>query len=166
MPNGGARWGRWRWRIAGLALWLTACAGAFGNVEPPEVSLAGLAFDQPGLFEQRLRLDVRLRNPNDFNLDVERLLFDLDVNDQPLGKGWTTDSFEVPAFGDTVVPVTIIVPTSDLIERVMELGMTQRLDYRIMGEVQLSNRAFGTVPFDRDGNFALPKMPSLAPPRT
>ena len=58
-------------------LLLGGCASLFGDVEPPEVSLAGLAFDQPGLFEQRLRLDVRLRNPNDFQLDVERLLFDL-----------------------------------------------------------------------------------------
>jgi Late embryogenesis abundant protein len=93
-----------------------------GDVEPPEVSLAGLAFDQPGLFEQRLRLDVRLRHPNDFALNVERLLFDLVVNDQQLGKGWITASFDVPAFGDAVVPVLMVVPTSDLIERIMELA--------------------------------------------
>lgn len=68
-------------------LWLAGCASVFGDVEPPEVSLAGRAFDQPGLFEQRLRLEVRLRNPNDFPLDVERLLFDLEVNDRELGRG-------------------------------------------------------------------------------
>jgi LEA14-like dessication related protein len=147
-------------------LWLGGCAGTFGDVEPPEVSLAGLAFDQPGLFEQRLRLDVRLRNPNDFQLDVERLLFDLEVNDRELGKGWTTESFDVPAFGEAVVPVTIVVPTSDLIERIIELGTTQRLDYRLRGEARLSDRAFGAVPFEQDGNFALPRMPVAAPPRT
>jgi LEA14-like dessication related protein len=147
-------------------LWLAGCAGAFSHVEPPEVSLAGLAFDQPGLFEQRLRLDVRLRNPNDFALDVERLLFDLEVNDKQLGKGWTTASFDVPAFGEAVVPVLLVVPTSDLIERVMELATTQRLDYRLKGEAKLSNATFGTVPFDQEGNFALPRVPSPTPPRT
>jgi LEA14-like dessication related protein len=149
----------------GLML-LAGCASAFSDVEPPEVSLAGLALEQPGLFEQRLRLDVRLRNPNDFALDVERLLFDLEVNDQPLGKGWTTAGFDVPAFGEAVVPVSIVVPTSGLIERMVELGTTQRLDYRLKGEATLSNAVFGKVPFEQDGNFALPKMPFIPPPRT
>jgi LEA14-like dessication related protein len=144
---------------------LGGCASVFGDVEPPEVSLAGLAFDQPGLFEQRLRLDVRLRNPNDFQLDVERLLFDLEVNDRELGKGWTTASFDVPAFGEAVVPITIVVPTSDLIQRIIELGTTQRLDYRLKGEATLTNATLRTVPFEQDGNFALPKIPVLAPPR-
>ena len=149
-----------------LGLWLAGCAATFGDVEPPEVTLAGLAFDQPGLFEQRLRLDVRLRNPNDFQLDVERLLFDLEVNDRELGRGWTTQGFDVPAFGEAVVPVTIVVPTSDLIRRIIELGATQRLDYRLAGDARLRDRTFGTLPFEQVGNFALPRMPMVAPSRT
>jgi LEA14-like dessication related protein len=145
---------------------LAGCASAFGDVEPPEVTLAGLAFDQPGLFEQRLRLDVRLRNPNDFQLDVERLLFDLEINDRELGRGWTTAGFDVPAFGEAVVPVTIVVPTSDLIQGIIDLGATQRLDYSLSGEAKLRDRAFGTVPFKQDGNFALPRMPRAAPSRS
>jgi LEA14-like dessication related protein len=155
-----------RWWILGCGWWLAACASAFSDVEPPEVTLAGLGFDRPGLFEQRLRLDVRLRNPNDFALDVERVLFDLDVNGQGLGKAWTTDSFDVPAFGEAVVPVTVVVPTSDLIERIMDFSMNQRLDYRLKGEVKLNNLAFGTLPFEQDGNFALPKLPAPARPGT
>ena len=146
-------------------LLLAGCASVFGAIEPPEVTLAGLAFDQPGLFEQRLRLDVRLRNPNDFQLEVERLLFDLEVNDRRLGRGWTTAGFDVPAFGEAVVPVTIVVPTSDLIQGIIALGATQRLDYRLSGEAQLRDRSFGTVPFEQDGNFALPPMPRATPPR-
>ena len=146
-------------------LLLGGCASLFGDVEPPEVSLAGLAFDQPGLFEQRLRLDVRLRNPNDSQRDGERLLFDLEVNDGELGRGWTTSSFDVPAFGEAVVPVTIVVPTSDLIQRIIELGTTQRLDYRLKGEAKLTNAALRTVPFEQDGNFALPRVQVIAPPR-
>ena len=155
-----------RWGVLCLGLCVVGCAGLFSDIEPPEVSLAGMAFDQPGLFEQRLRLDVRLRNPNDFPLDVERLLFDLEVNDRDLGKGWTTAPFDVPAFGEAVVPVTIVVPTSDLIQRIIELGTTWRLDYRLSGEAKLGNRTFGTVPFEQDGNFALPKVPAPRPPRT
>jgi hypothetical protein len=59
----------------------------------------------------------------------------------------------------------MVVPTSDLIEQIMAFSMTQRLDYRLKGEAKLSNTTFGTVPFDQDGNFALPRLPSPAPPR-
>jgi hypothetical protein len=86
-------------------------------------------------------------------------------NDRELGRGWTTASFDVPAFGEAGVPVTIVVPTSDLIQRIIELGTTQRLDYRLKGEAKLTDATFGTVPFEQDGNFALPKIPALAPPR-
>jgi LEA14-like dessication related protein len=146
-------------------LLLAGCASVLGGVEPPEVSLAGLAFEQPGLFEQRLRLEVRLRNPNDFQLDVERLLFDLEVNDRELGRGWTTAGFDVPAFGEAVVPVTIVVPMSDLIQGIIELGAIQRLDYRLSGEAKLRDRAFGIVPFEQAGNFALPQMTRIEPRR-
>jgi LEA14-like dessication related protein len=146
-------------------LLLASCASVFGDIEPPEVSLAGLAFDQPGLFEQRLRLDVRLRNPNDVPLEVARVLFDLEMNDHQLGRGWTTTGFDVPAFGEAVVPVTVVVPTSDLMERIVELGTTQRLDYRLIGEATLRNVTF-PLPFERDGSFALPQVPVPAPPRT
>jgi LEA14-like dessication related protein len=146
-------------------LLLAGCASLFGDVEPPEVSLAGLAFDQPGLFEQRLRLDVRLRNPNGVPLEVERVLFDLEMNDHQLGKGWTTAGFDVPAFGETVVPVTVVVPTTELMERILELGTTQRLDYRLIGEATLRDVTF-PLPFERDGSFALPQVPVTTPPRT
>jgi LEA14-like dessication related protein len=151
-----------RWLSLSVPL-LAGCAGAFSGIDPPEVSLAGLAFEQPGLFEQRVRVDLRLRNPNDVPLDVERLLFDLEVNDRDLGKGWTAAPFDVPAFGEAVVPVTIVVPTSELIEGIIELGAIQRLDYRLKGEAKLRGALFGAVPFTRDGTFALPKLPPGPP---
>jgi hypothetical protein len=48
----------------------------------------------------------------------------------------------------------------------MDFSMNQRLDYRLKGEVKLNNLAFGTLPFEQDGNFALPKMPAPARPGT
>jgi hypothetical protein len=44
-------------------------------------------------------------------------------------------------------------------------SMSQRLDYHLKGEVKLNNMTFGTLPFERSGNFALPKFPPPARPR-
>jgi LEA14-like dessication related protein len=151
--------------LLGVVLWLGGCSGQLTTqVEPPEVSLAGLGFGEPGLFEQQLRLDLRVRNPNDFTVDVNGLRFDLAVNELPFARGWSDEGFALPARGETVVPVTVAVPTSDLIERVTELGIAQRLDYRLTGVAELDHLFVTSLPFEREGKLALPRLPGLTPP--
>jgi LEA14-like dessication related protein len=157
---------RARGRAAALisVLLLTACAGLTSDVEPPDVSLAGLGMSRPGLFEQELRVDLRLRNPNDFAIAIERVRFALDVNDQRFANGRTNQPFELPALGETVVPVLVSVPTNDLISRLMAVGSERRLQYRLSGEAELDRLLFGTLPFERDGSLSLPEIPGLAAP--
>lgn len=151
--------------LIGALLWLGGCSGQLTTqVEPPEVSLAGLGFGQPGLLEQQLRLDLRVRNPNDFTVDVSGLRFDLVVNELPFARGWSEQGFALPVRGETVVPVTVAVPTSDLIERVAELGVAQRLDYRLTGEAELDHLFISRLPFEREGKLALPRLPGMPPP--
>ena len=146
------------------ALRLAGCAGLTSDVESPEVSVAGLALSRPGLFEQELRLDLRVRNPNDFALGVERVRFALEVNDRQFAQGRTSQAFELPALGETVVPVTVDVPTNDLLDRLMEVGSERRIEYRLSGDAELDGFPFGALPFERDGRLTLPELPGLAPP--
>ena len=140
---------------------VAGCAGLGSRPQAPEVSVAGLGFGQPGLFEQELRVDLRLRNPNDFALNFDSLSFNLEVNDLHFARGRTSENLALPAAGETVVPVSIAVPTSDLIERVMQLGVEQRLDYRLTGEA-VPTGLFGiAIPFAREGQLALPRLPGL-----
>ena len=144
-----------------LALFLAACAGIPGAIEPPAVSVAGVGLGAPGLFEQQLRLDLRVTNPNAFGLDVEGVRFDLELAGDHFAEGFTTAGFELPAGGEALVPVAINVPTNRLIDRLVALGMRQQLDYRLSGKVLLANRFVPAVPFSREGELAMPKIPGL-----
>ncbi len=147
-----------------FSLLLGACDSLLtSDIQPPDVSLAGLGFGEPGLFEQELRVDLRLRNPNDFEVAIERVTFKLEVNGKPFAHGRASEGLDLPALGETVVPVTVTVPTSDLIDRVMEVGTQRRLDYRLTGEAELDSVFFNKVPFEREGKLALPKLPGLEP---
>jgi hypothetical protein len=64
------------------------------------------------------------------------------------------------------VPVMVNVPTNDLIDRLLALGVERRLDYRLSGEAKLASLLFGTIPFHREGKLALPRIPALAPPES
>ena len=154
-------------RASGLlsALLLAACAGPLtADVEPPEVSVAGLALSRPGLFEQELRLDLRVRNPNDFAIGVERVRFALELNDRAFAQGRTSEAFDLPALGETVVPVTVGVPTNDLLDRLLAVGSERRIEYRLSGDAELDSLLFGTVPFERDGSLTLPDLPGFSSP--
>jgi LEA14-like dessication related protein len=151
---------------AALALLgLSACAGPFGldgaDAARPDVSLAGLRFSEPGLFEQALTIQLRFRNPNEFDIPVDGLNFALDVNDEAFAQGWSRDNFTLPGLGEIVVPVEIVVPTGDLIERVAAVGTGRRLDYRLSGEADIGRWFATTVPFLREGRLALPDLPGL-----
>jgi LEA14-like dessication related protein len=142
-----------------------ACGGLLSSaIEPPEVSLAGLGFGEPGLFEQQLRIDLRVRNPNDFEIAIDRVTFDLEVNDKPFAHGRANEGLDLPALGEILVPVTVSVPTDDLLDRVIELGGRRGLDYRLTGVAELDSLFFGKIPFEREGKLSLPKLPGLEPP--
>jgi len=148
-----------------LTLLLGACAGPLtSKVEPPQVSVAGLGLGRPGLFEQELRVDLRLVNPNDFDVDVDSLKFNLEVNEIQFARGQTAADFELPALGETVVPVDVLVPTNDLIDRMMQVGGGESLSYRLTGTAELGGLLGIPIPFEREGELALPRLPGLTAP--
>ncbi len=150
--------------LAGLAmLALSACSGTpTPDAEMPDISLAGLSFARPGLFEQELTVNLRLRNPNEFDIPVNTLSFALDVNGSQFANGLTKRDFTLPSLGETVIPITVAVPTSDLIERVVAIGTGRRLDYILSGQAEIGSWFSTPLQFSRQGKLALPDLPGLA----
>jgi LEA14-like dessication related protein len=140
-----------------LSLGVTACASS-PALEPPEVSLVGLTLGQSGLLEQRLWVDLRLSNPNAFEVTVAQLQFALEVNQQRFGWGRRRREVALPAQGEVVVPVLMTIETSDLITTMMDLSSEQQLPYRLTGEAELDHVLSQTVPFEWQGRLELPRI--------
>jgi LEA14-like dessication related protein len=146
------------WTLVVIAL--SGCASPLtSDFERPEVRLAGVGLGRPGLFEQELILSLRIENPNDYEIAVERVSFDLEVNGEHFGSGRSTQNFELPALGEATVPVSVDVPTKDFLDRAMRLGAEGRFDYRLTGEAELDHWFLNRLPFDREGSLALPEIP-------
>ncbi len=86
--------------IAFAMLGLTACSGPSiflsTDAEMPDVSLAGLSFSEPGLVEHGLTIQLRLKNPNAFDIPVDGLNFALDVDNTAFVQGLTKEDFTLP----------------------------------------------------------------------
>lgn len=136
-----------------LVFTLAACSGLPPNAVPPRVSVAAIDLKQIGVFEQHFDVGLRVANPNDFDLTVEALDFELEVNGRPFAHGLSRVSALVPAASSTVVRVDAIMQSSRLIEQIKRLAPHLLFDgvpYRISGRVKI-DRSSNWLPFDREG---------------
>ncbi len=145
--------------ILSIAL-MSACAGLGGLSQKPEVSVAGLKLVQVGVFEQRFALKLRVQNPNDVELRINGLSVEVELNGQPFITGLSDKGVTVPRFGEAVLEVMAASTLGSALKQLRELqkGGRERIDYRIVGRLNLSG--IGTVPFERRGDLQMPAVVS------
>jgi Late embryogenesis abundant protein len=139
-----------------LAAALAACS-LTTKFAPPQLTVAGVQIVSASLWEQRFRVRLHVRNPNDRALAVERLEYALEVEGQPFASGSTTASFVVPPLGETEFDTDV---TTDLAGTLLPLlsragGPGQSLAYRLTGRLLLSQGLLRSIPFEQSGRFSL-----------
>ena len=63
--------------------------------------------------QQHFQVDLRLDNPNDIALAIDRLSFKLEVNGVALAEGLSDRSITLPGLGEARVPVTTPLPSGE-----------------------------------------------------
>ena len=116
--------------------------------EAPEVLLVNIMPLDTTMFEQRMRVDLRVRNPNDFDLEVTGLDFTLHLNEQRLARGLTNKAATIPRLGDSVLSVETTTSTLDVIRQLLNLRQQQNVTYQIEGVVHTQGTR---LPFENKG---------------
>jgi LEA14-like dessication related protein len=140
-----------RWvKIAGLVsvLIMVGCASWFMKGQPPDVLIANVTPLESSAFEQRLQVDLRIRNPNDFDLHVTGIDFTLDLNGKRLARGLGNKEMTVPHLGDAVLSVQTGASTFDIVRQVLSMSQKQELSYDISGLLYSQE---GRLPFQSTG---------------
>lgn len=132
---------------------------------PPQVRLADISFQDASLFEQRLRIDLRLGNPNDITLPIDGLTFKLELNDVVLSEGFSNESVDIPRLSEAKVPVTASTTLLDIVRQILALRQQRNsVTYRISGLVYLSGLTRRSVPYEKSGKLEL--LPSTSTTNT
>lgn len=142
--------------LLGLLLLNSACQTLSG-LEAPEVNLSTLSLEQVGVFEQQWRVVLRARNPNDRDLTLKSLDYEIFINGERFARGLTGEATVLPAMGDALVSTRI---TTSLLSTLGRLQSLQEhpgapLDYRLKGSARVAGVAF-PLHFDHQGRFQLP----------
>jgi LEA14-like dessication related protein len=138
-----------------LAFGLAACSGLPFNAVAPKVSVADVTVKRLGFFEQHFDVALRVSNPNDFELTIEALDFELEVNGYPFAHGLSQTSTRIAANASTLLRIDAIMQSKDLIRQIESLSpqfLKAGVPYRIRGRLK-TDRAPNWVPFDHTGVY-------------
>jgi LEA14-like dessication related protein len=126
----------------------TGCASWFMKGEPPEVLVTNVTPLEATAFEQRLQVDLRIRNPNDFDLLVTGIDFTLSLNGKRLARGLSNKDITIPRLSDAVASIHTSTSTFDVVRQLLSFSRKQDLSYNITGLLHLKDNR---LPFDNSG---------------
>ncbi|HCS12311.1 MAG: hypothetical protein COS82_07735 [Zetaproteobacteria bacterium CG06_land_8_20_14_3_00_59_53] len=141
--------------IAAALPLMNGCATLMSSVEPPDVHVLNITpLESEGVFEQRVRLDLRVINPNDFALMISGFSFRLDVNDARFASGVSNEAISVPRLGEAKTSVVVTTSMLDVFRQVMGLADRETLDYAINGKVYFANPGMRSVSFSHKASLS------------
>ncbi len=128
--------------------------------EPPEVLVTNVTPLDATMFEQRLRVDLRVRNPNDFDYHLTGIDFTLNLNGKRLARGLGSKELTIPRLDDAVLTIDTTTSTLDIVRQLFQFSQKQELMYDIKGVL---HSAEGRLPFTNAGTLIEPGMFSGSP---
>ena len=137
--------------LAGL--FLAACATVPSDTEPPKISIANIAPKDVTIFEQRFDVQLRIQNPNEKELGINGIRFDIDLNEHEFANGMSGENVTIPRFSSQVLNVEVITGISSFLRQFQEFNKTgsSKLRYRIKGTAFVEAPRTFKLPFDEKG---------------
>jgi LEA14-like dessication related protein len=141
-----------------MALALSGCAHLLPKIETPRLSIVNVQVLKSDLWEQRLKVRMRVQNPNDRVLPIKGLSYALDIAGEEMAHGVSSASFTVPALGEAEFDMSVTANMATALIKLLGRGgdaMRDKVDYRIKGKVSLSEGLLRSIPFEETGTFSL-----------
>lgn len=142
-----------------LLLLAAACSSV---VREPEVRIESVRVGGIGLRGGTLYANVYVGNPNGFDLETRSIRYDMQVEHPDSAGRWVSfsqgtveDPVRVRGNGSTIVEVPIQFRYDDLGGAIRSILDTGTFNYRVRGDVQLSEPIGRTIPYSKTGMVSL-----------
>jgi len=133
---------------------LLAAGCATTHFEAPQLTVMSMQVQSADLFSQRMRVHMRVVNPNPRELPVKSIDYRIEVGGADFAQGLADQPFVVPAMGEAEFDVQVTANIANAITQI--LGRKRdSLDYRLIGSVSLSRGFLRRIPFDQRGSVKL-----------
>jgi LEA14-like dessication related protein len=145
-------------RLIPIVVWLAGCSALVPQLETPKLSVVNVEVTKTELWEQRMKVRLRVQNPNDRSLPVKGLTARLEVAGEEFATGVTAASFEVPALGEAEFDMDMTAHMAGALIKLLGRkgdAVGDAIDYRVTGKLSLSSGFLRSIPFEEKGSFNL-----------
>jgi LEA14-like dessication related protein len=150
-------------RAVSLTVSMVACAFLSGcslfvpKLETPQLSVVNVELQKSDLWEQRMKVRMRVVNPNDRAIPVKGLTCSLEVQGEELAHGVSGASFNVPALGEAEFDMNMTANMAGALIKLLGRGNSfgDEVEYRVKGRLSLSEGFLRSIPFEDKGSFRL-----------
>jgi LEA14-like dessication related protein len=138
---------------------LAGCAAIPRDLKTPEVSFVSLKALEASMFEQKLEVRLKVRNPNSIELPVNGLDVALELAGEPFAHGVSAREFVVPALGEAEFDMSV---TANAVTALIKIAGGERkskeIDYRLKGKLSTRLGLLRTIPFEESGSLPIQQL--------
>ena len=118
------------------------CATTGRISESPYISLSNIELVSMGVFEQRYRIMLRIKNPNDISIPIKGMSYAIFINGKEFANGVSNKPVIIPEYGEEVIEIEATSDLTRILSQLQELisGGIEKVSYRLAGKAKLSNR--------------------------
>ncbi|MHB8829778.1 MAG: LEA/WHy family protein [Syntrophales bacterium] len=140
-----------------IILFIPGCAGL--RLQAPAVTVADMQVIEANLLEQRFVFKLRIQNPNDRDIPVTGMSFEIAINDEPFAKGVSNKTATLPRLSETMMDVAVASDLSRILRQIGALrrGSRKTISYRIRG--RLFTGLLVDLDFENKGVLDIPVPP-------
>ena len=140
-------------RVLTALVLLAGLAGcAYARLEKTTLQVVDVQMLKGDLLQQQLKLRMRVQNPNDRELPVAGITYELAVAGEAFAHGESERNFIVPALGSAEFDVNVTANAATALLKILAGGRKlETVDYRLTGKVALSSGMLRSIPFDQKG---------------
>lgn len=144
--------------LAALLVLAGGCATLYG-LNPPRVNVSSVTPADMTLLEQKFLVQVRVQNPNDVDLEVKGMTFDLDLNGKSFATGLSGQAVVIPRFGSNLVEVEMISGITGVVRQIAGMAGSgaapARFTWRLQGKLYLERPVSTSIGFDESGEIEI-----------
>jgi LEA14-like dessication related protein len=153
-----------------VAVLVAACSSLGSKLEAPSLSLVAVQMLSTDMFAQKFKVRVLVQNPNDLELPVRGLEYQIVLMGDSFAEGTSNDAFLLPAGGEAEFDMTVTTNFVSSFGRLLSRvggGKLENVDYEIVGKIYVEKGMLRKIPFSHRGtvDFSKSLKPITAQPK-
>lgn len=118
--------------------------------------MRNIGLQEATLLSQDFVLDLKVDNPNDFDLDVLGSDVEVSLNGESVARGLSNQALRVPQYGSARMEVVASTRMLTAIRQLLVGALDRKIDYEVDGHLRVKGAFLGRpIPFHHSGELDL-----------